>query len=129
MGFYKVKSTDKVDNVFAGNGIIGVAETVFQPHSEWSKFDADPKKWIYDHNYRYYNDDGTAYTKHGWDKPHGYTPDELQLVPIYDTKHRMHVRVPHYDNLENAPAEIPQEPPYNGGFPAFLARYWMRRCR
>jgi predicted carbohydrate-binding protein with CBM5 and CBM33 domain len=129
MGFYKIKTAAQEDNKIAGNGIIGVSRSVFQPASEWSKFDADPKQWVYDHNYRYCNDDGSFYTKPGWNKLAGFTPDELQLVPVYDTANRMHVRIPHQDNLAHPPATFPKEEPYAGGFPHFLASYFMRRCR
>jgi predicted carbohydrate-binding protein with CBM5 and CBM33 domain len=128
MGFFKIKTLDVNDSKVAGNGIIGISTSAFQPTSEWSKFDADPKQWIFDHNYRYCNDDGSFYTKPGWNKPAGFAPDELQLVPVYDTAHRMHIRIPYKESVSPTPAAFPQSESY-AGFPNFLASYFMRRCR
>lgn len=118
MGFFKLKSTSLADHAQTGAAIMRVSKSVFQsgPNSEWAKFDADTRKWLYDVGYRY---TGT---------PDGTVPPTIDIIPVYDTPTKMHVRIPWSGDLEGAPRPE-DETTYNGSFPAFLARYFMRRCR
>lgn len=118
MGFYSLKSRSIADNAQTGAAIIRVSKSVFQtaPNSEWAKFNQDTRKWLFDNGYVY---PGTA---------DGMAPPEIDIIPVYDTPTKMHVRVPWAGDLENAPAPV-DEAPYAGNFPAFLARYFIRRCR
>ena len=118
MEFYKLKSTAIPDNANTGRAIIKVSKSAHQntPNSEWVKCTQNTRKWLKDNGYEY---PGTA---------DGMAPPEIELVIVYDTATKMHVRVPWIGDLENAP--IPGiEPSYGGSFPAFLARYFIRRCR
>ncbi|HEY6918146.1 MAG TPA: hypothetical protein VI412_02740, partial [Tabrizicola sp.] len=64
--------------------------------------------------------------------PDGRIPDHIQIIPVYDTPNRMHVRVPWAGDLVNPP-QIPDEPAYGHPnsvrFKVLLARYFMRKCR
>jgi hypothetical protein len=117
MGFFKLRSASLVDHAKTGTAIMSVSKTVFQstPNSEWAKFDRDTRQWLFDNGYSY---TGT---------PDGKVPPSIDIIPVYDTPTKMHVRVPWTGDLENAPP--PTDESYNGNFPAFLARYFMRRCR
>ena len=59
-------------------------------------------------------------------------PDSVEIVPVYDTPNRMHVRVPWSGLLKNPP-QVEDEPSYGGPqnvrFKVLLARYFMRHCR
>lgn len=116
MAFYKLKSTSLADNGITGAAIIKVSKSVFQPNSEWSKFNQNTRQWLKDNGYTY---PGT---------PDGMAPPDIDIIPVYDTATKMHVRVPWAGDLDNAPAPV-DEPSYGGNFPAFLARYFIRRCR
>jgi hypothetical protein len=129
MGRYHLKSKDPQLGMKAGEAIIALSNSVNKPNSEWSKFNADPKKWIYEHDYRYYNNDGTMYKKAGWAHPDGYTPDELKLVPIIDTETTMHVRIPFHTNLEVPAGTKIENDDYHNKFPVLLSNYFMRSCR
>ena len=126
MGFFRLKSTNLADQRYAGEGIMAVSRTAFNgdPNSEWAKFDADTRKWLHDHHYRYINADGTLIGDNG------KIPAEIEIVPVYDTPTRMHVRVPWREEIDEA-AQIPvlDEMTYNSSFPALLSRYFMRKCR
>ena len=118
MEFYKLKSRALPDNIVTGKAIIKVSKSAFQntPNSEWLKFSQNTRKWLKDNGYIY---PGTA---------DGMAPPEIEIIPVYDTATKMHVRVPWIGDLENAPPPA-EEPTYGGEFPAFLARYFIRRCR
>ncbi len=118
MGFLKLKSSAVIDNAATGAAIIKVSKSAFQntPGSEWVKFDGDTRKWLFDNGYI---DPATG---------DGKVPAGVDIVPVYDTPTKMHIRVPWIGDLENAPAPL-DEPTYGGNFPAFLARYFIRRCR
>lgn len=118
MGFFKLKSPILSEQAKAGDAIIRVSNSVFQqgPTSEWAKFNANTRKWLFDNGYTY---DGTA---------DGMVPPEIDLVPVYDTPTKMHVRIPWAGDLVGGVAPV-SEPTYGGSFPAFLARYFMRHCR
>lgn len=117
MGFFKLRSASLADHAKTGAAIMRVSQSAFQstPNSEWVKFDKDTRQWLYDNGYEY---TGSA---------DGKIPPTIDIVPVYDTPTKMHVRIPWAKDLENAPA--PVDDTYNGSFPAFLARYFMRRCR
>ena len=118
MGFFHLKSAQLADQEKTGEAIIRVSQTAFQTsdNSEWAKFEADTKGWLYNNGYRY---DGTE---------DGRVPATIDIIPVYDTPTKMHVRVPWKGDLTGA-VPPPDEQPYGGSFPAFLARYFMRRCR
>jgi hypothetical protein len=118
MEFIKLKSEVLTEQKKTGDAIIKVSQSVFQtgPTSEWEKFDKDTRKWLFDNGYIY---TGT---------PDGKIPPEIEIVPVYDTPTKMHVRVPWHGDLENPPPVV-DERPYNGIFPVLLARYFMRKCR
>lgn len=117
MSFFKLKSASLADHEKTGQAIMRVSKSVFQdgPKSEWAKFEKDTRKWLYDNGYRY---TGTR---------NGKIPESVQIVPVYDTENRMHVRIPWSGDLEKVAP--PADDTYNGSFPAFLARYFMRKCR
>ena len=64
--------------------------------------------------------------------PDGEIPDSVEIVPVYDTPNRMHVRVP-WSGLLKTPPQVEDEPSYGGPqnvrFKVLLARYFMRHCR
>jgi hypothetical protein len=117
MAFFKLKSAEPAEQAKTGNAIIKVSNSVFQfgPDSEWAKFDKDTRKWLFDNGYLYL---GT---------PDGKVPANIDIIPVYDTPGKMHIRVPWHGDLENAPA--PQTESYGGSFPVFLAHYFVRKCR
>ncbi len=118
MGFFHLDSNQLADQELTGEAVIRVSSSAFQTGdgSEWVKFDADTRGWLFDNGYRY---DGTA---------DGRVPLTVDIVPVYDTPTKMHVRVPWIGDLTGADVP-PDEASYGGSFPAFLARYFMRRCR
>lgn len=118
MAFFKLKSDVLTKQKETGEAIIRVSQSVFKtgPTSEWEKFSKDTRKWLYDNGYLYL---GSA---------DGRVPPEIDIIPVYDTPTKMHVRVPWHGDLENPPP-INNEPAYNGSFPVLLARYFMRKCR
>jgi hypothetical protein len=117
MGFFKLKSVAPTDNEATGKAIINVSKTVFQfgPTSEWAKFDKDTRGWLFKNGYQYL---GSA---------DGRVPPEIDIIPVYDTPTKMHVRIPYHADLENPPP--PDNESYGGSFPVFLAKYFMRKCR
>ena len=118
MGFFHLNSNQLADQELTGDAIIRVSKSVFHSagDSEWAKFEADTRGWLFDNGYRY---DGTA---------DGRVPASIDIIPVYDSPTKMHVRVPWKGDLTGAVVP-PDEAPYGGSFPAFLARYFMRRCR
>lgn len=125
MGFIVHKSELAKDHEKTGAAIIKVAKSAFKntPGSEWKKFDADIRKWLYDNGYRY-TDSPTGELKAG---ASGKIPDHVEIVPVYDTPTRMHVRIPWAGDLAKPP--VPKDEPYSDNFKVFLARYFMRKCR
>jgi hypothetical protein len=125
VGFFKLKSDSLVDQVKTGEAIIKVSKSAFKDSatSEWKKFNADTRKWLHDNGYRY-EGPGAG--------PNGEIPDSVEIVPVYDTPNRMHVKVPWSGDLKNLPP-ITDEPTYGGTqkvrSKVVLARYFMRKCR
>jgi hypothetical protein len=125
MGFFKLVSANASDEIVAGKGIIDVSKSVFSDdqNSEWAKFDRDPSKWLFEHNYRYVDINGAQIGN-------GHAPATLHLVPVYDTENQMHVRIPWKGDLAAAAAlPVPSEQDWGNSFPRFLARYFVRKCR
>jgi hypothetical protein len=125
VGFFKLKSDSLADQEETGDAIIKVSRSVFKntPNSEWKKFNDNTRKWLHDNGYRY-EGPGAG--------PNGEIPDTIEIVPVYDTQNRMHVRIPWAGDLKKAP-KVKDEPTYGGGpsvrFKVVLARYFMRKCR
>lgn len=121
MGFFRLKNHQLVDQKETGEAIMRVANSVFQttPTSEWAKFDRNTREWLYQAGYRYDGPDAL---------PDGRIPPGIDIIPVYDTPTKMHVRVPWAGDLNGAPAPE-DEPSYGAQFPVVLARYFMRRCR
>jgi hypothetical protein len=125
-GFFKLKSTALSDQRIAGEAIIRLISSVGDRSagSEWVSFEANPKAWLEKH-YIYTGPEAG---------PNGEIPATLQLVPVYDTETKMHVRIPWKGNVNPRPRpeEIAAEASYGTGetkFPVLLARYFMRKCR
>ncbi|MFN3282387.1 MAG: hypothetical protein ACK40I_12080 [Tabrizicola sp.] len=125
VGFFNLKNNSIADQEQTGEAILRVAKSVFKdtPNSEWKKFNDDTRGWLHANGYRY---DGPGAG------PNGEIPDSVQIVPVYDTPNRMHVRIPSADVLRTVP-DIVDEPSYGNGkstrFKVLLARYFMRHCR
>ena len=125
MAFIKLASNNPSVALPAGRGIIALSESVFNygPNSEWVKFVVNPHEWLYDNNYRYVDKN---YAEIG----NGKIPETLELMPVYDSATRMHVRIPWKQTLRDAQATpLHDEPNYQRQFPAILAHYFMRSCR
>ncbi len=125
MGFIVHKSELAIEHAKTGAAIMRVAKSAFKNSagSEWKKFDSDIRKWLFDNGYRY------TKRKDGQLTPgsSGKIPDDIDIVPVYDTPTRMHVRIPWAGDVDNPP--VPKEEPYSDNFKVFLARYFMRKCR
>ena len=125
VGFFKLKSDALADQVATGEAIMRVSKSVFKTTagSEWKKFNDDTRGWLHANGYRY---DGPGAG------PDGEIPDSIEIVPVYDTPNRMHVRIPWAGDLTPAP-KIEDEPSYGNSnalrFKVVLARYFMRKCR
>jgi hypothetical protein len=127
VGFIKLKNNSVADQADTGEAIMRVSRSAFKTtaNSEWKKFDADTRKWLHDNGYVY---DGPGAG------PNGEIPDDVEIVPVYDTPTRMHVKVPWAGDLAGLNA-VPDEPTYGPqNAPAtrrkvLLARYFMRKCR
>lgn len=109
----------------AGKAIVRVSESVFKTgvgaaETEWQKFERDPAAWLYKHGYRL---SGTAAPADG-----SFPPNVLRIVPIYDTPHVMHVRIPYRGNIDTT-ITPPDGSEYGADFDAFLASYFTRQCR
>ena len=124
-GFFKLKSDALADQVATGEAIMRVSKSVFKntAGSEWKKFNDDTRGWLHANGYRY---DGPGAG------PDGEIPDSTEIVPVYDTQNRMHVRIPWAGDLTPAP-KVEDEPSYGNSnalrFKVVLARYFMRKCR
>ena len=123
-GFFVLKSAALPDQVATGRAIMKVSQSVFttSPGSEWQKFNADTRGWLHRNGYIYTGPDAG---------PNGEIPPTIDIVPVYDTPTKMHVRVPWAGDLENPPL-VQDEASYGMGpnrFPVLLARYFMRKCR
>ena len=124
-GFIKLKSNSVADQAETGEAIMKVSKSAFRdsPKSEWRKFNADTRGWLHRNGYRYDGPDAG---------PNGEIPDTIEIVPVYDTPNRMHVKVPLAGDLETPPV-FPDEPTYGNmpevRFKVLLARYFMRKCR
>lgn len=125
MGFIIHHSELADEQAKTGDAIIRVAKSAFQdgPKSEWKTFDSDIRKWLYDNGYRY-TESADGQLAPGAD---GKIPAHIDIVPVFDTPTRMHVRIPWAGDLEHPP--IPKREPYSAEFNVFLARYFMRKCR
>ena len=125
VGFFNLKSDALADQVATGEAIMRVSKSVFKTTagSEWKKFNDDTRGWLHANGYRY---DGPGAG------PDGEIPDSIEIVPVYDTPNRMHVRIPWAGDLTPAP-KIEDEPSYGNSnalrFKVVLARYFMRKCR
>lgn len=125
MAFIKLMSNNPNVALPAGNAIIALSNSVFKttPDSAWAKFVVDPHQWLYSNNYRYVDKN---YAEIG----NGKIPLSLELMPVYDSATRMHVRIPWKETLQQAQATpLQEEPNYQRQFPAVLAHYFMRSCR
>ncbi|MGL4234934.1 hypothetical protein [Tabrizicola sp.] len=123
-GFFKLKSDALADQLATGEAIMRVSKSVFKntANSEWKKFNDDTRGWLFANGY-IYEGPGAG--------PNGEIPDSVEIVPVYDTANRMHVRIPWAGDLANPP-KVLDEPDYGIGknrFPVLLARYFMRKCR
>lgn len=125
VGFFKLKNNSLADQAKTGEAIMKVSKSAFKdtPSSEWKKFNDDTRKWLHDNGYRY---DGVGAG------PGGEIPDSVEIVPVYDTPNRMHVKVP-WAGILKTPPTVVDEPSYGGTdavrFKVLLARYFMRHCR
>ena len=117
MAFFRLKSNQLPEQAKTGEAILRVSASVFQSsaNSEWAKFDADTRGWLFNIGYYY---EGSA---------DGRVPVTIDIIPVYDTPTKMHVRVPWHGDLAAAPA--PADDNYGSSFPVFLAKYFMRRGR
>jgi hypothetical protein len=124
-GFIKLKSDALADQEATGAAIMRVSKSVFKdsPTSEWKKFNDDTRGWLHANGYRY-EGPGAG--------PDGQIPNDVEIVPVYDTPNRMHVRIPWAGDLKSPP-RIDDEPSYGNSqpikFKVLLARYFMRKCR
>jgi hypothetical protein len=121
MGFVRLKSRAVAANKATGNAVMEVIATVGQPNSAWSLFKADPKKWLFDNGYEFF--DATTGRAIGG----GRVPASLELVVVEDTATKMHVRLPFHGDLDAN--FVPRNDSYGGKYPVFMARYFMRKCR
>jgi hypothetical protein len=127
VGFFNLKSSSLADQEKTGEAIIKVSKSAFRdtPTSEWKKFNDNTRQWLFDNGYRY---DGPGAG------PNGEIPESVQIVPVYDTPNRMHVKVPWAGDLKTPPT-FADEPTYGNAnatnlrFKVLLARYFMRKCR
>jgi hypothetical protein len=132
MGFFRIDTAPETIQTEAGNDIIALSKSAFSdtPGSEWADFEKDIKKWLRDHEYLYCDNNGVPAPAKTPGGKTGLAPDDLQIVPVYDTDKRMHVRVPWRGVLQAIGPNVAI--PYGGqsiGFPVLLARYFMRSCR
>lgn len=122
--FIKLKDNSVATHEAAGEAIRKVAKSAFRntKGSEWKEFNADTRKWLHKNHYRF-EGPGAG--------PNGEIPDNIEIVPVYDTPNRMHVRVPWAGDLKDH--TVKDEDDY-GPTKAIrsrvvLARYFMRKCR
>jgi hypothetical protein len=123
-GFIKLKSNSLTDQAKTGEAIQKLAQSVFDNtgDSEWKKFDADTRGWLHKNGYVYEGPGATA---------DGKIPPHIEIVPVYDTPNRMHVKVPWAEDIKVH--NFPDEDPYGltdaVRSKVVLARYFMRKCR
>ena len=124
VGFFKLKSDSLADQEATGEAITRVSKSAFRDtaNSEWKKFNENTRQWLFDNGYRY---DGPGAG------PKGEIPDTIEIVPVYDTPNRMHVKVPWAGDL--GIHDVKDEEPYGTTdkvrSKVILARYFMRKCR
>jgi hypothetical protein len=124
VGFFRLKSNSLADQEATGEAITRVAKSAFRdtPNSEWKKFNENTRQWLFDNGYRY-EGPGAG--------PNGEIPDSIEIVPVYDTPNRMHVKVPWAGDLKIH--DVKDEDPYGTTnkvrSKVVLARYFMRKCR
>jgi hypothetical protein len=124
VGFFKLKSDSLADHEATGEAITRVSKSAFRdtPNSEWKKFNDNTRQWLFDNGYRY---DGPGAG------PNGEIPDSVEIVPVYDTPNRMHVKVPWAGDLKTF--AVKDEDSYGTSnkvrSKVVLARYFMRKCR
>lgn len=124
MNYIKIPA-DRAARIAAGNAIMRLSKTAFQTgpvgvETEWQKFEKDRAAWLYSLGYRFTGPEAP---------PDGKIPASvLQIVPVYDTPHVMHVRVPWIGDVDPT-APLPDGSEYTNSFPAFLATYFTRKCR
>lgn len=117
---------DRPSRIKAGQAIIRLSNSVFktapsgQPPTEWQKFVQDPGAWLYDLGYRLEGPNAPADGR--------IPPEVLEIVPVYDGKQRMHLRIPYAGDLDPS-VPLPDATEYANSFEAFLASYFTRRCR
>lgn len=124
MNYIKIPG-DRAARIAAGEAIMRLSRTVFQvgpagTETEWQKFEKDRAAWLHALGYRFV---GTGAPADGT-----IPPASLQIQPVYDTPHIMHVRVPWIGNIDPT-ATLPDGSEYTNSFPAFLASYFTRHCR
>ena len=119
MGYFTRRSETLKAEHDAGEAILRLTKSVFDDSktSEWNKFNSDTRKWLYDNNYSY---SGTK---------DGKVPHTIDIVPVYDTDTKMHVRIPYYENLELPHGFVVHDDHFHGDFNILLSRYFMRSCR
>jgi len=123
-GFIKLKSPLTIDHAKTGEAIQRVAKSAFKntANSEWKKFNDDTRKWLHDNGY-IYEGPGAG--------PNGEIPDTVEIVPVYDTPNRMHVKVPWAGDMKTH--KVDDETGYGPTnairSKVVLARYFMRKCR
>ena len=123
VGFFKLKSDALADQVATGEAIMRVSKSAFKDTAAWEMFNVDIRGGL--------PANGQGCVGHGAG-PNGEIPDSVEIVPVYDTPNRMHVRIP-WSGLLKTPPKVEDEPSYGGPqnvrFKVLLARYFMRHCR
>lgn len=125
MAFIKLASLNELDQTNTGKRIVALSESAFSslPNSEWAQFQADPRGWLHDAGYIWADINGDIIGD-------GHIPPEVEIVPVYDSPNRMHVRIPWKGDIAAAKVKpVEATPSYAVSFPILLARYFMRKCR
>ena len=123
-GFFKLKSDIVADHAATGEAITRVSQTAFStdPNSEWWKFNANTRQWLIENGYQYETAEGKVLKE---------IPADIEIVPVYDTPNRMHVKVPWSGDLVTH--KVKEELDYGNTdevrSKVVLARYFMRKCR
>jgi hypothetical protein len=120
MGFIRLKSRAIAANKATGNAVIEVINSVGQPNGAFARFEANPKKWLFDNGYVFADANGRMIGD-------GKIPADFELVIVKDTANKMHVRIPFGGDLDTD--FVPPNEAYGGKYPVFMARYFMRKCR
>ena len=122
----------RADRTTAGEEIIKVSATAMQKSAgpaktPWQVFDEDPAAALHRWGYRLVSTNAPG------DPPvpaNGTIPSNLlRIVPVYDTPHTMHVRVPWHGFIDRSVVPPNEFSDYEGSLPAFLASYFTRHCR